>query len=479
MKRLGLYLFVVLFLFSCKDELTESQKQNKYVNEWIYDNMSMLYYWNEELPAYKSSYGDPSDYFLTLINDEDRFSAIFDDYEEIQNQLNGVNTSDVGFDFQLYIESSANDNVLGQVVYLKPGTNAAGAGVKRGDIFRQINGTQITLSNYSTLISKFYDSNSEVSVTFADIVNRTFVNRTPVTITKAMNYKENPVYFDTIYTVQNKKIGYLIYNFFADDSGDDSKQFDLELNDVFMKFKTEPITDLIVDLRYNSGGYLTAAVHLASMMVPDLTSGKLFSYTEFNQNYTDYFNSDAYKNKYTDDPFKDYFYTTISVNSQYTPINNVGQNIQRIYFLTGRHTASASEMVINGLKPFLPCVLIGDTTVGKNVGSTLVYDTDNATNKWAFMPIILKYFNKDHQSDFSNGFAPDFYLYDDVSHDLGDVNEELLAKAISEITGAQAAPQQFERVTHLKRIASPVFKFKSELVVKKRAVDAYFESKKR
>ncbi|MEA4935628.1 MAG: S41 family peptidase [Paludibacter sp.] len=450
MKRLFIFLCVLATLTGCVYEISLDKNKNLYVNRWIHDNMSALYYWNDELPAYKSSYANPEIYFETLINKEDRFSAIFSDYKEIINKLNGVTASDVGFEFELFRESSANSNIVGIVVYVKPGTTASIMGIKRGNMFRKINGKQITIDNYSGLINTFYDATTKVAVTFSDFNGNTFVDRSATSITKVLNYKEDPVYLDTVYTIQDKKIGYLVYNFFTTDSGDETMYYDLKMNNTFGAFKQANITDLVIDLRYNSGGMATSAIHLASMLVPNLTANKVLTYTDYNQNYTDYFNSEEFKQQYDVNPFIDNFATAIEVEkpSKHSyPVQNIGDGLQRIYFLTGRSTASASEMVINGLKPYINCVLIGDTTVGKNVGSTLVYDEENTKkNRWAMMPIILKYFNKDHQSDFTNGFVPDYLIQDDYAHSLGDTREALLAKAISQITGVQQAAQRIKRL---------------------------------
>lgn len=475
MKRIFLFLFISLTLIACKDQLSDDEVLNQYVNEWVHENMSMLYYWNTTLPAYKSTTQSPELYFATLKNKEDRFSAIFDNYEEILNRLNGVSSSDVGFEFQLYRESNANNNVMGFVLYVKPGTAAQSMGIKRGDIFRKINGTQITIDNYSSLLNSFYDVTATVKVTFSDYVSYVFYDQPAITINKAVDYKENPVYLDTVYTVQSKKVGYLVYNFFTNDAGDGSLQYDLKLNSVVEKFKQQNINELVVDLRYNSGGMMSSAIRLASMMVPNPASDKVFVYTEYNNNYTTYFNSAEFKKDYPgENPFSDNFATTILKQ----PVQNVGNNLQRIFFITGKNTASASEMVINGLKPFLPCVLIGDTTVGKNVGSTLVHDEDNVKNQWAFMPIILKYFNKDHQSDFTQGFAPDFTLKDDYSYQLGDTREALLAKAISEIAGNQGVVAKIGKKRFDQLNSRVAFKTREQgLVVRKKSIDMYFNRK--
>lgn len=449
MKRILLFVCLSVVLIGCKDNFTEEQQANVDINEWIYENMSMLYYWNEELPNQRKAYDYPADYFRSLMNEEDRFSNIFDNYQEVVAMLNGISISEIGFDFQLYRESEDNDNLLAFVLYVKPGTHAAQQGIQRGDMFRKINGTQLTMENYEELFNSFVDETIEVRVTFATYSYGEFIDLSTVRINKMFQYVENPVYLDTVYQVGRNKLGYLMYNSFVNDPGDESMRYDLELNDVIGRFKQENINYLIVDLRYNRGGLVTSAIHLASMLVPQLTDDKVFSYTQFNKIYTDYFNSDEYKSKYNDDPTVSYYVDRITTNSSQTPevlINNVGDQLQGIYFLTGSRTASASELVINALKPYINCILVGETTVGKNVGSTLVYDEENENNDWAFMPIIMKSFNSEHQSDYSNGFTPNIKRDDDYFHLLGDTDEAMLASAIAHINGQSQVPARVNTV---------------------------------
>lgn len=459
MKRILLFICLSVVLIGCKDKFTEEQQANVDINEWIYDNMSMLYYWNEKLPTYRKSYDYPADYFRTLMNKEDRFSNIFDDYQEIINALNGISSSEIGFDFQLYRETAKNDNLLAFVLYVKPGTHAAQQGIQRGDMFRKLNGTQLTIQNYQDLFNTFTDESSEVWVTFANYSYGEFIDLPPTRVRKIANYVENPIYLDTVYQVGNNKLGYLMYNSFVNDPGDESMQYDLELNDAFGRFKQENINYLIVDLRYNRGGLVTSAIHLASMMVPQLTEDKVFSYTQFNKIYTDYFNSNEYKSKYSDDPTVSHFVDKIITNSSQpleVPINNVGNQLQVIYFLTSSRTASASELVINGLKPYINCVLIGDTTVGKNVGSTLVYDQLNVNNRWAFLPIIMKSFNSEHKSDYNYGFAPNIKKDDDYFNQLGDTDEAMLGTAIAHINGQSQPNYRINSVLPLGSPFSPI-----------------------
>jgi len=433
MKKL-FYLLVVLSLFSCDEESSNEKSFNTYVNEWIYSNMAGVYYWNADLPAFKKNAGKPVEYFETLLHHEDRFSAIFEDYEALMKRLTGVNPAEIGFEYKLFLESTGSEKVICIVTFTKPNTPARAAGIKRGDIISRINGTQLTVNNYQQLLASFTDATASVKIGFTVYSDGGYVNAGEKDLTKITNYKENPVYLDTVYTVGNKKVGYLVYNFFTADAGDGSMAYDLELNSLMGAFAAQDIAELVVDLRYNSGGMMSTAIHLGSMLVPEPDNSKVFSYTEYNDNLTDYFNSAEYKKKYSESPFVEYFTTSIKTGTTEVPVQSLGSKLKRIYFLTGKSTASASEMVINGLKPYLPCVLIGDVTYGKNVGSIVINDDENKKNKYAFMPIVLKYFNKERKSDFSTGFVPNVEVYDDLAHQLGDTREELLAAALAHIT---------------------------------------------
>ena len=446
------FLLVVVSFFSCEEKLSDEESLKAYVNEWIYANMEGIYYWNEDLPAFKKNHTDPEQYFETLLHHEDRFSAIFDDYEALMNRLTGVSPAEIGFDFKLFLESNTSDKVICVVTYTKPNTAARSYGIQRGDIISRINGTQLTRDNYQQLLASFSDASATVKLGFVAYQAGAYVSAGEKILTKSTNYNEDPIYIDTVYTVGSKKIGYLVYNFFTGDAGDESLSYDLELNSIMGEFSAQNISELIVDLRYNSGGMMSSAIHLGSMLVPGLDASAIFSYTEYNKNLTDYFNSAEYKKQYDDNPFEEYFTTSIKTGTSQVPVNSLGSKLQRIYFLTGNSTASASEMVINGLKPYLPCILIGEVTYGKNVGSVVVNDEENPKNKYAFMPIVLKYFNKDRKSDFSTGFVPDYEVYDDLDHQLGDTREELLATALSRITGApmMVKPVAVENSYHTK-----------------------------
>jgi len=447
MKRILIILtgIVLPFIFfSCAKEdvstMTEAET-NMYVNNWISETMQTYYYWETKIPTATDKTLSPDTYFNSLIYrfnkltapDGDRFSWIQDNYVELLSSLDGVNSYEVGFDYVLYLKEAGSNDVVGQITYVKKGTPAEKIGVKRGMMFEKINGTTLTLSNYQSLLAT---TNAQISLGFLEEnydENNAFlgfISGETLTFNTVANYSENPVYLDSVYTYQNRKVGYLVYNFFANDGGSGNFEYDLKLNEVFGKFKTAAITDLVLDLRYNSGGISTSAELLASLIVPNLNKSNIYTYYEYN----DILNT-AYKNKYGPTVFNSYFTENVmNDTTKLEAVNNVGNGLgSRVIVLTGPYTASASEQVINGLKPYMDqVILIGDTTYGKNVASFSLYEENDQNNKWGLQPIVAKYFNKDGQSDFTAGFVPD-YRVDDIGmpgiKPLGDVNENLLNQA--------------------------------------------------
>ncbi len=420
-------------LSSCHsdDDITKPDTSSStYVNDWIYEQMGIYYLWNETLPANPDKSLSPDKFFESLKNKADRFSWIQENYEELMSSLSGVSSGDIGFEYVGYLISNDSDLVLGQIAYVKPNTPAQSAGLKRGDLFTQVDGVALTTSNWRTLLS---GQGSTAQITFINSDLESMGNKT---ISKVTKYEENPVYLDSTYNVGNKKIGYLVYNFFANDNGSGDRQYDLQLNKVFADFKTEGITDLVLDLRYNSGGSMLSGIILSSLIVPEASTDKVFSSVQFNPLY-----QAAYVKAYGAESLIDRFMDKIEVSkTKQEKLNNLG-SIKSLYVLTSSWTASASEMLINGLKPYMNVYLIGTATVGKNVGSYTIYDEENkATNKWGMQPIILKYFNSNGTSDFENGFTPDLELNDNniTKFALGDSQEVMLQTAIQKISGVQS-----------------------------------------
>lgn len=425
-----LALIVALFpiIISCDDDndVDPATAKNRHVNDWILGNMQYFYYWNEDMNVNADANQTPDQYFTDLLVSQDRFSWIQDNYEELLNSLNGI-SKEAGFEFVLYRESETSNNVIAQIVYVKPNSPASAADFKRGDLITHINGTQITMSNYTDLLGEMGD-NHTLEILRYDHTTELFAAPVTVDITP-VQYVENPNYFNTVINVEDRKIGYFVYNFFSDGSTAESEQYNNEMDQIFAAFKAQGITDIVVDLRFNSGGSESSANNLASLL-GKVSDDKIFSKRSYN---------DALNEEIINDP--DYGADFLVSKFKNKP-ENIGPHLtnERVYILTSSRTASASELVINALEPFMDVYLIGNTTYGKNVGSFSLYDDNDPSNTWGMQPIVVKMFNSLDQSDYEQGFTPDVVDADNniILYPLGDPRERLLSLAIEQITGNPA-----------------------------------------
>jgi C-terminal processing protease CtpA/Prc len=448
---LGIAILLGSLAFSClednlggMDNRTESQR----INDWILENMNLYYLWTEQIPSKTDNNLNPPDYFKSLLSPEDRFSWIQEDFTELMDMLSGVK-KEAGYEFNLLRLDANSDKVIGYITYVKPNSPASRSGLKRGDFFLEVNGKQLTLTNYSSLMDATSSDHSlGIAAGFPDILTTETV---PLQVEK---YEENPVFLDTIYRIDNKNIGYLVYNFFSPDNGDKSIRYEKELNDIFNNFKG--IDDLILDLRYNAGGLHSTAIALASMIAP-ATSQDIFSIDMYNALLNRYF-KEEYGENYDKSYFTDQLERRNETNKvvEKVPVNRLRLN--RLYIITSEFTASASEILINALEPYMEITITGMPTRGKNVGSLTIYEDDpekQKTNKWGLQPIVVKIANKDRFSGFENGFAPDMEARETDSRilPLGDTNEILLQKTLQRITG-NALKSSDGNALHLQTVAS-------------------------
>ncbi len=398
-----IYLVAVgLIFFSCSND--EDPISDTAVNQWITGVMEEIYLWEEDIPSDKNFSLDPISFFSSLRSSRDRFSVIWPSADELLGILEGV-SEESGMQVALH-------STHAQVLYVKPNSPASKVGVKRGNVITSINGVSVTPQNWHTLTRTAYTA-SITNYEGADPKETRSVNITPEV------YAENPIFMDTVYSLSQGKVGYLIYHFFSP-GPDNTTIYDDALDRVFEKFKTEGINELILDFRYNSGGSVASAINLASLIGP-VSSNDIMSRYSYNSTY-----QNVLARQLGSEVLTDYFLTKEeNINDQLLK--------KRVFVLTSSSTASASEMVINGLKPYMEVILVGDRTVGKNVGSTLVRDERRSDNPYGLLPIITRFENRDGESDFENGFAPDFQLVESSTGLLpfGDVNEPLLALALS------------------------------------------------
>jgi hypothetical protein len=381
--------------------------------------MKSYYLWENQLTAKASTDNKllPADYFESLLikpGELDRFSWIQEDVAELTASLQGVNKV-VGIRFTPFFSNTAKTKVALSVAYALKGSPADKAGIKRGDFIVKVNGSELTPENYSAAFSS-----DNLKFTMGDYNGTEIIaNAKTLDVVKA-EVQTNPIQMDTIIVKGNKKIGYLVYLQFL-------SKFDTDMRNVFKEFKEKGVNELVLDLRYNGGGFISSSDILSSLIVKNLKPGTLMSKQEWNTELTK-----AYKTKYGNDVFD-----TKWLNES----NNLG-TLNRVFVLTSKATASASELVINNLKPYMDVVLIGDNTYGKNVGSVTLSD-DKKRWKWGMQPIVLRTVNSLGQSEFGgkDGFIANFKVTDNAIpfRPFGDENETLLSVAIQQITGISAS----------------------------------------
>src|SRR4051812_42525337 len=157
MKRLFILILIPFLFQACdKNDPTPNNTSGNidaHVDNWIYENMKFWYYWSDQITASPDSTLAPDDFFATLKSSEDRFSWIEPNFTDLLGELRGV-TKEPGFEYALYLESQGSNNVVMQILYVKPNSPASAAGLNRGDVINQINGTQITKDNYKDLLGK-------------------------------------------------------------------------------------------------------------------------------------------------------------------------------------------------------------------------------------------------------------------------------------------------------------------------------------
>ncbi|MDR5590070.1 S41 family peptidase [Christiangramia sp. SM2212] len=411
------------------------------IKDFIWKGLNYWYLYKGEVPEladnafsteseyieFLEGYSTPESFFNEgLLYEEDRFSWIVDDYEELENTFAGVRTT-TGINYGLaYIDSDSND-LVGIIRYIVEGSPADMEGLQRGMLFTEIDGQQLTLENYRTLLGS-----ETLTFGFAEFTeNGIEANGMETTLTK-VQLNENPILVAKTLDVDGIKVGYLMYNSFVHD-------YDDELNDVFAQFKNDGVTELVLDLRYNGGGRVSTAVDLASMITGQFKD-KIIIRTKYNAN-IDAQLSEASKVTRFDDMIFD---GNESDHPDHTPMPINSLNLDKVYVLATGSSASASELIINGLAPYINVVHVGKKTVGKVQASITLYDANvpyyekvglNPDHKYAMQPLISTSTNADGEA-YPGGLIPDIEVSEkwDNFGTLGDPNEPLLAAALNDIT---------------------------------------------
>jgi len=363
-----------------------------------------IYLWYSQIPANFNarSYADP-DKIMTAIRQysiEPGFSGPVDRWSfgikkaEWDNVSGGI-TQDFGMSVFFY---GAGDL---RVKYVEAESAAGLAGVRRGWRITKINGnTNMTTDNADFIVENVFNSGS------TDFTFQKPDGTTANIHLNAVTYQENPIFLDTVYTVGANKAGYIVFNSFLGDTSAVYSEFDR----IFSSFAQQNVSDVIVDLRYNGGGYVTVQEKFANYLANNAANGGVMMTQQYNDKYTQY--------------------------NETTKFQKLGTlNLSRIFFIVGSGTASASELLINNLKPYLDVKLVGPSkTYGKPVGFFPIEVGD-----WYIFPVSFKSANKNGEGNYYGGLALDRQVADGLNKDWGDKDEASLAAVFKYLqTGAFA-----------------------------------------
>lgn len=467
-------LFLAMIVVGCKkpegetpdpdinSDVPTTGTRTQLTKDSIYLYAKQVYFWNDVLPSYTvfkprnyNSFDDelfaitqlkvnpdtqkPYEYPVPSDPGSPKFSYI------TESDLNGsfanaspfivsqVDLEGKGSDFGLALTAIGMQSAYQIYVrYVNPGSSAASNRLNRGDLLEKI-GDHVIGGGYNADNNAIGAAFDKPTITLS--VKKSDGRAVTVTLTKA-NYNSNPIFKDTVITSGTEKIGYMAFARFSNPDNAEGP-----LNNSFAKFAAESVTSLVIDLRYNGGGYVTTAEQLANLIAPSSISNGSTMFTE-------YFNATMRSGKatilknqpllnangsqqYQNGKLVTYFDEDYSQADNTYKFNKEGslRTVSKVVFLVSNSTASASELVISVLKPYLDVKLIGATTYGKPVGFFPI-----KIDKYDVYFAMFEAKNSKGEANYYAGFKPDLALADDVTHDFGDPKEAQFAAAIKYLT---------------------------------------------
>ncbi len=366
---------------------------------WAYTQE--IYLWYKSLPGNfdTRSYSDPNELMQSIrkYSIEPGFSEPVDRWsfalkKSEWDDISAAITTDFGINIFFNTESDL------RVSHVEPGSPAYSAGVRRSWRITGVNGNTTINTQDATiqrLVTAIYNSAS-VQLDFV----KPDGNEESLALSAAQ-YPESPVYLDTVYQVGAKKVGYLVYTSFLGNIQSIKNRF----ASVFNNFSSGGIDELIVDLRYNSGGYVELQNELANYLVPAAGNNGTMIKQSFNDKYSSLMD------------------TTINFSKKGS------LNLDRVFFITTKNSASASELLINSLQPYIETKLVGKPTTGKAVGYFNI-----GTGDWYIFPVSFRSVNKNNEGNYFNGLAVEANVNDGLDKNWGDVEEACLASVLHYIS---------------------------------------------
>lgn len=431
--KVGFAVITILVLNSCtKDSVIEpavipdriqpietvADFKENLLKDSVYYFTDYFYLWQDQLPAPGSfnpfiyaKAEDVLDALTKYAKDPngkllDRFSFI-DRTGEISDEIEQGMSGSFGFDVRY------NNEVDLFVKLVYPNSNAALAGLERGWQILEINGNdKVDLASFEADNFAFLNNALDNSATISLKLKKSDGALTTVQLQRS-SFQIKPILHHEVFNIGSKKVGYFVFDsFIATETSTGSPTYvKNDLNQLFANFESEGITELVVDLRYNGGGSVQAAEYLSNLLAPSSVNNQLMYDYEIN-------------NKLEAEGWRFFFFEPVNFNKTNT------LNLSKVYFLvTQGSTASASELVINNLKPFMQTKLIGEkSTYGKPVGffGWPIADLD-------LYAVSFKLTNNLGNGDYFDGIPVDVNARDDVSKNWGDPNESMLQQALHHI----------------------------------------------
>ncbi len=407
------------------------------------------YYWYNSVPKLNplSSDYDSADVLLekmktyainpTTGRPFDKYSFL--DHGQVASEIQQGVAGDIGMQVT-YAGDGTPQNTQLFVLFTDKNSPAGKAGITRGWQITAINGNDISYDGSNgphvnnVINAVYYDASA--SFTFKKPNGSTLTTTLAKTV-----YNIDPVLFDSVYTVGAKKVGYFVFNSFAAVDNSNGPTFTKqELSRVFNKFQSAGISDLIVDLRYNGGGSVGTAEFLDSLIAPASVAGKEMYHYLYNDVLT------ARESE-------------VGLQDKVLFAGGGSLNLNNVFFIGTSHTASASELTINNLRPYMDVKLVGDTTYGKPVGFFSFHLTDfpNGGTTENFLAdlyaINFETRNANNNGGYFNGMIPDAPAVDYVDVPWGDPNDDNLSQIFNYIsTGSYGRIMPAERMAKNKSL---------------------------
>lgn len=360
------------------------------VNSWVYESMRDYYLFYDQVDrnARVADYASPEQLVAQLrVEPNDTFSYVTE-----ESTYNAFFSEGERFGFGWNFARDNDEALLFSLI--EPGSPLAQAGVERGDQLISINGLTIAEFDRLPREERLTIVGAEDEIVTLDLaVARDGQANRQVQVTKA-NFNLQTVLDTRIFERNGINVGYLHFYQFINTSS-------AELREAFATLNAANVTELVIDLRFNGGGRISVANELASYVVGRERAGEVFTTFAYN---------DKYQNRNISLPFE-------------SMLNSL--SLSRVFVLQSGNTCSASELVVNSLRPFMEVITVGSTTCGKP------YATSPNTGCGKVANVLeIDLLNALDVGDYFEGIAADCPVTEDVRTTLGETSEPLLSTAL-------------------------------------------------